>query len=129
MAYRVLVDGVVTTDHNGKPFYSFSEYLRANGALEKFVKNVDMNFSPLGPEYFRYSAASAINHGFYWEDTEEGDTYWEKLYSNAHNDLLHDLIWLLDVSKEEALKDPRITGKPIGMLDAMYSQIPVRIKL
>ena len=117
---------VKTTDTNGNTFTELSEYLMANGALDNFIINLDKNFGGYTMGNFR---EAPIASGFIWRTSPEGDKFWRMLSDSRPKSMENDLMWLLDVTKEEALKDPRVTGKPAGLLDELYSQIPIRIKL
>ena len=117
---------VKTTDNNGNTFTKLSEYLRANGALDSFIIRLDGNYHEHSKSNFH---AAPIASGFLWCATPEGDKFWGELSDSRPKSMENDLMWLLDVTKEEALKDPRVTGKPAGLLDELYSQIPIRIKL
>ena len=117
---------VKTTDTNGNTFTELSDYLRANGALDKFIKNFTAKYTGYSKSSF---LVAPIESGFLWRASPEGDKFWRMLSDSRPKPLENDLMWLLDVTKEEALKDPRVTGKPAGLLDELYSQIPIRIKL
>lgn len=117
---------VKTKDNNGHTFTKLSDYLRANGALDKFIMNLNAKHHEYDKSNFR---AAPIVSGFLWRTSPEGDKFWRKLSEFFPKSMENDLMWILDVTKEEALKDPRIAGKLVGMLDELYSQIPARIKL
>ena len=117
---------IVTKDSNGNTFTLLSDYLRANGALEKFVMNVNKQSAKT---YGRVGHNDPINSWFTWVSSPENHKYWENLHRARPKCLENDLMWLLVVTKEAALKDPRIAGKPTGILEEVYSQIPLRIKL
>ena len=117
---------VETKDNNGNTFTKLSEYLRANGALDSFIIRLDTKYHEYSKSNFR---GAPIASGFLWSTSPEGDKFWRNLSDFCPDRIQNDLMWILDVTKEGALTDPRITGKPVDLLAELYSQIPIRIKL
>lgn len=73
-----------------------SEFLKVNGAYEKFVKNLDI-------VYFNnetFDGKVTILNAFYWDDSLEGYEYWDELddrWEEFDNDLkVYDMNWLLE---------------------------------
>ena len=117
---------IITKDAEGNEFKLLSEYLLANDALDKFIMSLDVTYNNAWTRHFR---EEPILYGFIWRYSLDGEMFWGNLKELCPEHVENDLMWILDVPKEEALKDPRVTGKPVGLLNELYSQIPIRIKL
>lgn len=81
-----------------------SEFLKENGAYDKFVKNFDKEFRQV-------INIVQIGTAFWWEDTKQGWEYWTELntkWKEINEDLrVYDMDWLLD-EKEVEQDTPKI---------------------